>query len=528
MFGLGNRKLGREVPDVVAACAAGKQDRVGAAGHRHREVVARLAGVERVKADHPRDARIRWVDLGEKAARPRASRRKVNGCAGEIHHQRVYPRRRPRISPRLASGPVAAALAGGAGGGFQDSFTIRRAKLGLTFSAGPDVPFYHDRDAQSRAPAATRPRARRRPASGAVVEAIRQGAAASGTSFDYLLATAQRESALVPTAKAQTSSAAGLFQFIEQTWLGLVKSEGAKLGLEDYAGAILPRAGGGLSVADPHTKQAILRLREDPVLAATLAGTLAQQNGARLSPEIGRPASGADLYVAHVLGARGAADLIKAVQADPTRAAALDFPEAAAANRRIFYDPTGRARGVAEVYNVLGAGQSGAPATGAPAAAEPPQATSTMAVARPAGPVLQGLFQTEPRPGPVSDAVARVWRTHATSGAGMQAAVRFFPRETTFASLSDRSTANRSVAEFESSPYSSPAESRPPMQSCPRRPPRPHSKGAPSQTRRRPRRSAPACRCRRRGRARFRVPSPAAASAIGRPLDLLSYAKTPR
>ncbi|HLV85239.1 MAG TPA: transglycosylase SLT domain-containing protein [Devosia sp.] len=41
----------------------------------------------------------------------------------------------------------------------------------------------------------------------------------NGVDFDYLLQTAMRESSLNPQAKAQTSSAVGLFQFLESTWL---------------------------------------------------------------------------------------------------------------------------------------------------------------------------------------------------------------------------------------------------------------------------------------------------------------------
>src|SRR5919112_5344310 len=94
-----------------------------------------------------------------------------------------------------------------------------------------------------------------------VVDAIRQGAEKTGVRFDYLLATAQKESALDPSAKARTSSASGLFQFIEQTWLGLVKSDGAKLGLGQYVSAIITRSDGTHVVNDPTARQAILNLR---------------------------------------------------------------------------------------------------------------------------------------------------------------------------------------------------------------------------------------------------------------------------
>ena len=76
------------------------------------------------------------------------------------------------------------------------------------------------------------------PAGTPVIDAIRQGAERTGAGFDYLLATAQRESALDPKAQARGSSASGLFQFVEQTWLAMVKNEGGKAGLSDYSRAI--------------------------------------------------------------------------------------------------------------------------------------------------------------------------------------------------------------------------------------------------------------------------------------------------
>lgn len=183
-----------------------------------------------------------------------------------------------------------------------------------------------------------------------VVDAIRTGAERTGTGFEYLLQTAQRESALDPTARAKTSSATGLFQFIEQTWLGVLKADGAKHGLEDYAKAITARSDGRLAVEDPALRKTILGLREDPKTASVLAGTLTQRNRGMLAAELGREPSSSDLYLAHFLGARGATDLIRAAQTSPQRAAASDFPDAAAANRRIFYDRSGRPRGAAEVF----------------------------------------------------------------------------------------------------------------------------------------------------------------------------------
>ncbi|MGH1589287.1 lytic transglycosylase domain-containing protein [Methylobacterium phyllosphaerae] len=200
-------------------------------------------------------------------------------------------------------------------------------------------------------------------ASGPVVQAIRDGAMASGAGFDYLLATARRESALDPTAKAGTSSATGLFQFIEQTWLGVMKNAGPRLGLQAQADAITRQSDGSYTVPDASQRQAILDLRRDPKIAATLAGALTQQNADALTGALGREPTAGDLYAAHVLGAKGAAALIGTARTFPERAAALDLPEAAAASRALFYDRTGRPRSAAELYASLAAAAQGAAAT---------------------------------------------------------------------------------------------------------------------------------------------------------------------
>src|ERR1700735_2426208 len=98
-------------------------------------------------------------------------------------------------------------------------------------------------------------------AGAAVTGAIRQAAQATGTSFQYLLATAQVESGLNPQAGAATSSARGLFQFVEQTWLGTMKQSGSALGYGQYADAITKTASGHYEVSDPAMRNAILKLR---------------------------------------------------------------------------------------------------------------------------------------------------------------------------------------------------------------------------------------------------------------------------
>lgn len=255
-----------------------------------------------------------------------------------------------------------------------------------------------------------------------VTDAIRRGAAATGTDFDYLLRTARRESSLDPAAKAPTSSATGLFQFIEQTWLGIVKNDGPSLGLAKEADAIVARQDGSYSVPDAAARQAILKLREQPEAASAMAGALTRRNRAVLAGSTGQAPSNGELYLAHVLGARGASSLINTARSDPTRPAATDFPEAARANRTIFYARDGRARSAQEVYALLTAEKPG------PVAAQQAGSEVKLAVTDNRPPGIYGLFQTGARQAPVSDAVARIWRGRNLTVNEGASAGSFFPR----------------------------------------------------------------------------------------------------
>ncbi|KIZ33656.1 MULTISPECIES: transglycosylase SLT domain-containing protein [Rhodopseudomonas] len=183
-----------------------------------------------------------------------------------------------------------------------------------------------------------------------IAGAIQQAAGQTGTSFEYLLTTAKMESNFDPSAKASTSSAGGLFQFIDQTWLGTVKEAGAALGYGQYAAAIQKSASGSYSVADPAAKAEIMKLRDDPAAASAMAGVLTQSNSFKLIGNIGRRPNDAELYMAHFMGVGGASKLINAAVDTPNVSGAALFPSAAAANQSIFYDRSGAARSVSGVY----------------------------------------------------------------------------------------------------------------------------------------------------------------------------------
>ena len=208
--------------------------------------------------------------------------------------------------------------------------------------------------------------------SGTVVQALQKAAAATGSDFHYLLGTAMRESSLKPNATSSSSSATGLFQFIDQTWLGLVKEHGAQHGLGNFAEAITKQADGHYR-ADANAKQTILALRKDPEVCALMAGEYAKSTQGSLRASLGRDVCGGELYAAHFLGPDAAAKLIKLAGSDPSTSAAAQFPQAAAANKSVFFHADGSAKSVREVYDWALA-QPGS--TGTVRLAQAPQAAS--------------------------------------------------------------------------------------------------------------------------------------------------------
>jgi hypothetical protein len=188
----------------------------------------------------------------------------------------------------------------------------------------------------------------------------------SDVDFDYLLQTAIRESSLNPTAKAGTSSATGLFQFLDSTWLMVMKQEGPRLGYQQYADAIKVDKDGDYTIADKALKAEVLKLREDPQVASDLAAAFTRSNGDFLYQRFGRMPSPGELYIAHFLGVNGAAKFFDAGLADPNQSAAALFPRQAKANPTIFYSD-GQPRSIKQVYQVLVAKHVGAPTTIGPA-----------------------------------------------------------------------------------------------------------------------------------------------------------------
>ncbi len=180
-----------------------------------------------------------------------------------------------------------------------------------------------------------------------VLAAVQTASVASGTPFATMVASATLESGLNPAAKAPGSTASGLFQFTEQTWLSTVKQFGASHGMATEAAAITQR-NGRLTVDDPVAKQRILNQRFDPTIASSMAGDHLANLASGLSQKLGYNPDAAEIYTAHFLGATGGAQMLQAAVAAPTRLASDVLPTAAAANPTAFTNADGSPRTTAQ------------------------------------------------------------------------------------------------------------------------------------------------------------------------------------
>lgn len=176
-----------------------------------------------------------------------------------------------------------------------------------------------------------------------IVDAVREASARTGADVVYMMALADKESSLIADIAARISSAEGLFQFIEQTWLECVETFGRAHGLEAEADAISVHAASGRrSVPDLDMRRRIFDLRREPLIAGVMAGEMMRRDRARIEAALGRKVSWQELYLAHFLGAGGAIRLLKLIERNPRKAASKEFPAAARANRTLFFAARGR------------------------------------------------------------------------------------------------------------------------------------------------------------------------------------------
>ncbi|PWB82391.1 MAG: lytic transglycosylase domain-containing protein [Methylocystaceae bacterium] len=188
----------------------------------------------------------------------------------------------------------------------------------------------------------------------AIVEHVVQAAKTTGSDPALLMAIADKESNFAPRAKASTSSASGLFQFIDSTWFKAVRLFGWRHGQEEAARAI--EASDGDTRVSRQKRVEILKLRNDPYLSAVFAAEMLKYDGERISERLGRPLTAGETYLIHFLGPDDAARFMQKMDEAPNTSAARLLPKPARANKPIFYARQGRKmkdKSVGEVHEAF-------------------------------------------------------------------------------------------------------------------------------------------------------------------------------
>ena len=189
-----------------------------------------------------------------------------------------------------------------------------------------------------------------------VLAAIRLGSIRTGVDFSFLMELARVESNFNPVARAPRSSATGLFQFKDYSWLEAIRSFGADYGLGDYATRVKPIDDENHEpkpiVRDPLQLE-VLDLRLNPRLSTLMTSEYIKRNLQILSARTGHEPGRTELYLAHYLGPDGAVIFLKTLDEAPDTSADDVFPDEAASNPGVFEGRRHQPRTVAEVYRYL-------------------------------------------------------------------------------------------------------------------------------------------------------------------------------
>lgn len=255
-----------------------------------------------------------------------------------------------------------------------------------------------------------------------IINAVEKAAARTGADFSLLMQKASAESGFDASAKSKSSSATGLFQFIDSTWLTMVKQYGDKYGLGNLASQI-DMKNGKPCVTDCKVKDAILKLRNNPELSALMAGEMTADDKQYLEQHTDGSVGKTEMYLAHFLGAGGAAKFLNKRDDNGNLAAASVFPHEARANRSIFFDKAGRPRTLDQVYSLfsrkINDDSTAVASTDTPDAATSPLSSTAASTPAPASTAALTLMQNVVAQAlPSSNAGGISWDDTAGSSSG--------------------------------------------------------------------------------------------------------------
>jgi hypothetical protein len=170
----------------------------------------------------------------------------------------------------------------------------------------------------------------------ALLQVIVDEARTTGLAPEFALALVSKESGFDRHAKSTRSTARGLFQFTDRTWLEAVERFGAEGPIAETLS--------GLGRAE------ILHLRHHEITSTTIAVRYIAESRDRLTRSLGRAPTSSELYASHFFGRTGVVEFMSHLRKSPSATAADLFPDFAKANPSLFHDADkGKPLSVSEV-----------------------------------------------------------------------------------------------------------------------------------------------------------------------------------
>ncbi|ESQ87953.1 hypothetical protein ABAC460_17325 [Asticcacaulis sp. AC460] len=168
----------------------------------------------------------------------------------------------------------------------------------------------------------------------------------------YLVRLANRESHFDPFAESPTSTAAGLFQFTDNTWLCSMREFGPGLGVVG-SDQISQNRRGVCETLAPGERSRLLSLRSDPLVSSRIAAAFSLRNYRVLVSALGRAPTVSELYTLHFFGEIDGLRFLRAMAESPDAMAYPFSPAGAKANSRLFFGKHGQPKKVFEVFESL-------------------------------------------------------------------------------------------------------------------------------------------------------------------------------
>jgi hypothetical protein len=192
----------------------------------------------------------------------------------------------------------------------------------------------------------------------ALIDILLEVSEKTETDFELLALKAMLESDLGRNTTNPTSTARGVFQYIETTWLSLMARYGERIGHKDYAESIKFDAITKEPYVDRlsrHSRAEILKLRFDTRVSAMIkAYQMKDETPLMEIFKDSKKLSATDHYIAHMMGLGMAKDFyaLKNQESDKilTHSGNPLFREAAILNPAFFYDEKGAALTAPQAY----------------------------------------------------------------------------------------------------------------------------------------------------------------------------------